>query len=778
MSRKTRKLIWPLPGMAIFAIVAALAILVALPVGIALAQQMHQSPSPTALKQVEDISNMRFTQISLMWMAPEAGSPVSYRVDYSEDGMVWHLEAEMVSGTTHNDMGLNDIGLMAGTMRHYRVFARYSGSPGPLSAPLTMDPNNPASTAAPMKAGPPTLVMENVDADATDAEIAITWTGPNDPDGAPVTGFQIEYSADGVTGWRPLVADTEMLPLNMGTMGIQRTHTDDTVPYDTMRHYRVSAINAAGVGRPSLAHGAKTGMAMDPDPPLPPSGLVAYPDEAEAIVLVWNGESIEHDHDSDSNNDEERIVIQATRYKIEYSTSCDDAVDSDVDPNSPDDDPCTGFNMGVAPERDSTIVDTVGEGHIIYDVGNVDADDFDDARVWRHLDYVPGTMTSYRHEGLLAEQTRDYRVFAVNRNGQSKTSSMSARATTDEAADVGIPKAPMLERDTSTGLRLDMASPQDKIIIEWQAANGEAPADDPVTSYIVEVSSNDATTWAEVPGSPVTEMVDTDEDDEGDVWRLVHESLVAGTELHYRVRGVNTKGEGANSSEVFIRTSSPIRATWPEDDTADDPAVTASTDLPGRIMLSWDALDDPAGSPVTGYRIEVSENGTSGWVDVNGAADADATASDTTYTHMGLGDDETRHYRVFAINACCESQPSAVAMGKTASADAPEPEVTPPGDASGLTGAVSGTDINLSWTAGENAQFHRVFGIRENADGSLDYSPIIWQATGATGSATVDMIGKASGTWQFFVIAGRGTSADDSDAVWSASWSSVDKVTY
>ena len=38
MSRKTRKLIWPLPGMATFAIVAALAILVALPVGITLAQ--------------------------------------------------------------------------------------------------------------------------------------------------------------------------------------------------------------------------------------------------------------------------------------------------------------------------------------------------------------------------------------------------------------------------------------------------------------------------------------------------------------------------------------------------------------------------------------------------------------------------------------------------------------------------------------------------------------------------------------------------------------------
>ena len=46
MSRSKRKLIWPLSGMATFAIVATLTILVALPVGIVLAQVAQETDPP------------------------------------------------------------------------------------------------------------------------------------------------------------------------------------------------------------------------------------------------------------------------------------------------------------------------------------------------------------------------------------------------------------------------------------------------------------------------------------------------------------------------------------------------------------------------------------------------------------------------------------------------------------------------------------------------------------------------------------------------------------
>ena len=98
MSRKTRKLIWPLPGMATFAIVAVLAILVVVPVGITLAQTVSKGDPPTGLKAERDDTNMH-TQIELSWTNPEETGwwdhqhqhGNTYRIDVSRDGMTWEL---------------------------------------------------------------------------------------------------------------------------------------------------------------------------------------------------------------------------------------------------------------------------------------------------------------------------------------------------------------------------------------------------------------------------------------------------------------------------------------------------------------------------------------------------------------------------------------------------------------------------------------------------------------------------------------------------------------
>ena len=64
-----------------------------------------------------------------------------------------------------------------------------------------------------------------------------------------------------------------------------------------------------------------------------------------------------------------------------------------------------------------------------------------------------------------------------------------------------------------------------------------------------------------------------------------------------------------------------------------------------RINLSWTAPSMDGGSAVTGYRIEVSTNGTT-WSDLV----ADTGSTDTTYSHTGLSLGDTRHYRISAIN--------------------------------------------------------------------------------------------------------------------------------
>ena len=76
-------------------------------------------------------------------------------------------------------------------------------------------------------------------------------------------------------------------------------------------------------------------------------------------------------------------------------------------------------------------------------------------------------------------------------------------------------------------------------------------------------------------------------------------------------------------------------------------SLTATASGTTTINLSWTAPADDGGSAITGYRIEVSPNGTSSWT--NRVANTGTTT--TTYAHTGLSAGTTRHYRVSAINA-------------------------------------------------------------------------------------------------------------------------------
>ena len=100
--------------------------------------------------------------------------------------------------------------------------------------------------------------------------------------------------------------------------------------------------------------------------------------------------------------------------------------------------------------------------------------------------------------------------------------------------------------------------------------------------------------------------------------------------------------------------------------------LTATASGTTAINLSWSAPASTGGSAITGYRIEVSPNGTSGWTDQ--VADTNSTA--TTYAHTGLAAGDTRHYRVSAINAvgtsdASDSDDTTTASPNTAATGAP-----------------------------------------------------------------------------------------------------------
>ena len=94
-----------------------------------------------------------------------------------------------------------------------------------------------------------------------------------------------------------------------------------------------------------------------------------------------------------------------------------------------------------------------------------------------------------------------------------------------------------------------------------------------------------------------------------------------------------------------------------------------------------------AGSAITGYRIEVSDDAGSDWDDL-----VDDTGNvDTSYTHTGLSEGDTRHYRVSAINAEGTSVASDVADATTV---APGTCALNPGDL--WCGVVTVGEFNIS----------------------------------------------------------------------------------
>ena len=165
-----------------------------------------------------------------------------------------------------------------------------------------------------------------------------------------------------------------------------------------------------------------------------------------------------------------------------------------------------------------------------------------------------------------------------------------------------------------------------------------------------------------------------------------HTGLSAGTTRHYRVSAINANGTGA-ASNVDDATTDDAATTVPGAPTG----LTATASGTTTIDLSWNAPSDDGGASITGYRIEVSPNGTSSWT--NRVADTGTTT--TTYSHTGLSAGTTRHYRVSAINANGTGAASNVDDATTDDA-----ATTVPGAPTSLTATASGTTtIDLSWNA-------------------------------------------------------------------------------
>ena len=248
--------------------------------------------------------------------------------------------------------------------------------------------------------------------------------------------------------------------------------------------------------------------------------------------------------------------------------------------------------------------------------------------------------TAYAHTGLAAGTTRHYRVSAINANGTGLPSS-----TADATTGTTVPGAP----DSLTAT----ASGSTTIDLSWSAP--DTTGGSAVTGYRIEVSPDGTTNWTELVADTAATA-------------YAHTGLAAGTTRHYRVSAINTNGTGLPSSTADATTGTTVPG-------APD-SLTATASGSTTIDLSWSAPDTTGGSAVTGYRIEVSPDGTTNWTEL--VADTAATA----YAHTGLAAGTTRHTNGTGL-------PSSTADATTGT--------TVPGAPDSLTATASGsTTIDLS----------------------------------------------------------------------------------
>ena len=605
------------------------------------------------------------SQIDLAWTAPtdDGGAAISgYQIEYRSDaGSIWRV---LVANTDNTDNNYTDSGLERGTTRHYRVSA--------INAVGTGNPSNVATETTRDAPGSPTNLTATANGQT---QIDLLWTEPASNGGSPITGYQIDVSANRGATWTMLVENSQ---------STATTYPHEGLTAGTTRHYQVRAINAIGTGPASNVDHATT-VAAVPDAP---TNLTATASGRTRIDLDWDkppsdggspiiGYRIQMSEDAGVTwstlvSDTERTATSyahtglsagTTRhYRVRALNAVGAGAESNVDsattaPDVPD--APTGLNAVAAGTSriDLSWSEPANDNGSAVTGYKIEVSNTGNSGWSVHEANTNTTAAKYSHTGLTPDTTLYYRVSAINEEGTGPSSNVD-HATIYAT----VPGAP-------TGLEAmaNVANGSSQIDLSWTAPTYDGGS--PVTGYQVEVSEDGESQWEELEANTSSTAA-----------KYSHTGLTPDTTLYYRVSAINEEGTGPSSNVDDATTD----ATVPGAPTGLEAMAKGSS----QIDLSWTAPTYDGGSPVTGYRIEVSITRGLTW----STLEQNTGSTLTSYSHMDLPAATTRHYRVSTRNVVGEGVVSNVDHATT------DPEV--PDAPTDLTANARGTSrIELSWTA-------------------------------------------------------------------------------
>lgn len=464
-----------------------------------------------------------------------------------------------------------------------------------------------------------------------DNAVSVYWQQPAVDNGSAVTQYEVQWSADGSTGWSRVgsTADTSL------------NHTGLTAGQEYW--YQVRARNSAGWGAwaqtyiPAVPTGVElpeapyprperngsTAMDIFWDPPWEDGGgdITGYQIEWSATGVEGTFRSLAspgasarlYTHTGLTADTQYHYRMRARNSSGygEWSETVWDSTERNVVPDAPT---LTATANGSS-EINLSWTRPDGNGAPITEYDLEYYDDEYQGWFWLIRGGLSWETTHYTDRELDPGTERQYRIRAYNDNGAGQWSAVrTARTDSSElAAPLGLSAAAAEEPHSER-----------RIVLTWDASEG-------ASSYRIERSRYEDGPWERLSnGQRSTTYTDS-------------RDLYAGMTRYYRVAATGSGGTGVWSEVI------PGTTAVGEDGTAeppDAPTLLRFTSVgQDSVGLAWDRPDNDGGAPITGYEYRESYGQES------------FTTTGTTGTVSGLRDEFTFYsFEVRAVNAVGEGE--------------------------------------------------------------------------------------------------------------------------